>query len=175
MRIVLSGCSGGGKSTILSGLAARGYSTFAEPGRMVVETQLAAGGRGLPWEDHALFSELVIGIGIDQWKAAKPGINFYDRSLIDAVTWYERQPTPVPSAVSALVDQYPYDNPVFMTPPWPEIFVSDAARKHAFSEAVAEFDALRLSYPAKGYALRMIPQSPVAERVDWVLRQLDLA
>jgi len=32
-RIVLSGCSGGGKSTLLMELARLGFQTFEEPGR----------------------------------------------------------------------------------------------------------------------------------------------
>ena len=33
---VLSGCSGGGKSTLLAALARRGFATVEEPGRRIV-------------------------------------------------------------------------------------------------------------------------------------------
>lgn len=48
---VISGCSGGGKSTLLSELERRGFSTVAEPGRAIVKEQLCSGGTALPWED----------------------------------------------------------------------------------------------------------------------------
>jgi predicted ATPase len=34
--VVISGCSGGGKSTLLAELARRGYRTVEEPGRRIV-------------------------------------------------------------------------------------------------------------------------------------------
>jgi predicted ATPase len=47
--ILLSGCSGGGKSTLLAELAQRGFATIEEPGRRVVREELASGGDALPW------------------------------------------------------------------------------------------------------------------------------
>ncbi len=44
--VVLSGCSGGGKSTLLAELGRRGFRTFAEPGRQIVKEQTAIGGNG---------------------------------------------------------------------------------------------------------------------------------
>ena len=158
----------------MAALAARGYSTFHEPGRMVVDAQLASDGQGLPWKDVALFAELVIEAGVGQWQAATLGLNFYDRSLIDAVTWYERQPQPVPNNVAGLVQDFPYDNLVFLTPPWPGIYVQDAARRHTLLDAIAEYDALCDSYPAKGYDIRIVPKGPVRARVDWILGQLNI-
>jgi predicted ATPase len=35
--IVLSGCSGGGKSTLLAALQRRGFAVFEEPGRQIVK------------------------------------------------------------------------------------------------------------------------------------------
>ena len=84
-RIVVSGCSCGGKSSLIAALAARGHRVFEEPGRAVVQAELAQGGTGLPWADATRFAELVIARAIAQWHAAS-GLCFYDRSLIDAVT-----------------------------------------------------------------------------------------
>ncbi len=50
-RVVLSGCSGGGKSTLLAELASRGVPTFVEPGREVVRAALAGAGGALPDRD----------------------------------------------------------------------------------------------------------------------------
>ena len=35
-HVILSGCSGGGKSTLLADLAGRGFGTVSEPGRRIV-------------------------------------------------------------------------------------------------------------------------------------------
>ena len=39
--VVLSGCSGGGKSSLLTELGRRGFGAFEEPGRQVVKEQIA--------------------------------------------------------------------------------------------------------------------------------------
>src|SRR5690606_38947729 len=49
LPIVLSGCSGGGKSTLLSEMSRRGYSVQPEPGRQIVMEQMAIHGDGVPW------------------------------------------------------------------------------------------------------------------------------
>ena len=70
MKVVISGCSGGGKSTLLAAFARRGYSTFDEPGRQVVKAQLACGGDGLPWSDVGQFIALCVAVGVRQWDEA---------------------------------------------------------------------------------------------------------
>jgi predicted ATPase len=56
--VIISGCSGGGKSTILSELVNRGYSVVLEPGRQIVKEQTAIGGDALPWINLNKFLEL---------------------------------------------------------------------------------------------------------------------
>ena len=43
--VTISGCSGGGKSTLLSELRRRGFATIDEPGRRIVADELKRGGR----------------------------------------------------------------------------------------------------------------------------------
>ncbi|MEW6315305.1 MAG: AAA family ATPase, partial [Pseudomonadota bacterium] len=47
--VVISGCSGGGKSTLLEALRRRGYAVVEEPGRRVIAEQSRNAGDGLPW------------------------------------------------------------------------------------------------------------------------------
>jgi predicted ATPase len=46
--VVISGCSGGGKSTLLAELGRRGHSTVEEPGRRIVAQELQQGGKSSP-------------------------------------------------------------------------------------------------------------------------------
>lgn len=55
-HVVLSGCSGGGKSTLLSALGRRGWVVVPEPGRRIVEEEQRGDGRALPWVDLAAFA-----------------------------------------------------------------------------------------------------------------------
>jgi predicted ATPase len=56
--VTISGCSSGGKSTLLAELRRRGFATMDEPGRRVVAEELKRGGRALPWADAVAFARL---------------------------------------------------------------------------------------------------------------------
>lgn len=45
--VVISGCSGGGKFSLLEELAARAYAIFEEPGRRIVGQELTGDGARL--------------------------------------------------------------------------------------------------------------------------------
>lgn len=53
-RFLITGCSGGGKSTLLDALAQRGYATVPERGRRIV-----AEAGPMPWDDPAGFARLI--------------------------------------------------------------------------------------------------------------------
>jgi predicted ATPase len=53
--VVISGCSGGGKSTLLAELGRRGYAAVEEPGRRIVREEMEGEGSALPWVDTAAF------------------------------------------------------------------------------------------------------------------------
>ena len=84
--IVLSGCSGRGKSSLLDELRRRGYSVVDEPGRRIVQAELESGGRALPWLDLAAFARRAVELALSDLNAAAalPGWVFFDRGLVDA-------------------------------------------------------------------------------------------
>jgi len=166
-RVVLSGCSGGGKSTMIAELARRGHATFAEPGRRLVE-----GGLADPLADPEGFAVAAIGLALADHAAAPPGLSFFDRAVLDGLNWFAQTATPLPAALRGLADSHRYFRRVYMTPPWPAIFVQDAARRHELSAGQAEYVALCLHLPAMGYDPVDLPLLPVARRVDWLLADL---
>jgi predicted ATPase len=172
---VISGCSGAGKSTLLAELGARGHAVFEEPGRQTVKEQLAAGGDGLPWADAGKFTELCIERALAQHAAAEKvqGLAFFDRSLIDALNALAVLQLPVPARFAHAVERVRYASLVFMTPPWPEIYRTDAERRHSFTEAVQEFERLTKFYARKGYDVVLLPNAAPAARVDFILGKLD--
>jgi predicted ATPase len=64
---------------------------------------------------------------------------------------------------------------MFLAPPWPEIYVGDAERRHGFADAEAEYHRLAAAYARLGYAVVVLPKAPVADRVAFVLGRLALA
>ena len=170
--VILSGCSGGGKSSLLDELARRGHATISEPGRRVVAEQLREGGTALPWVDPVGFLQRALMLAQADHDAAHraKGRVFFDRGVIDAAAGLHHltgQPDP-----TAMARRYRYHHRVFLVPPWPEIHVTDAERRHGLDEAMAEYDRLTAAYPALGYEIMVLPRVSVAERADIVLTAL---
>jgi predicted ATPase len=171
--VVISGCSGGGKSALLEELNRRGYSTVEEPGRRIVKEQLLSGGTALPWADEVAFARRCIAVALSDRKAArrlKGRWVFFDRSLIDAsVALRHLTGEPV---LGAIKSSHRYHQRVFLAPPWPEIYVTDNDRRHSLDVGVAEYQRLFDAYPALGYEVTILPKVGVAERAEFVLRTL---
>ena len=68
--VVISGCSGGGKSTLLEDLGRRGHATVEEPGRRIVREVLGQGGSALPWIDSSAFARRAIAMALDERASA---------------------------------------------------------------------------------------------------------
>lgn len=174
---VISGCSGGGKSTLLSALAQRGYHVFPEAGRQIVKEQLSVGGDGVPWQDATRFAELCVSRAMYFYNSAAgvDGPVFFDRSVVDNICGIERLGLPMPGYFSQTLARYRYAPRVFMVPPWPEIFQQDEERQHSFEAAEQEFYGSLESYKAIGYEVVLIPKRPVQERADFVEREVSQA
>ena len=170
--IILSGCSGGGKSTLLEALRRRGHEVVEEPGRRIVQQELATGGTALPWLDLAAFARRAVEMALADRAAMKdhPGLVFFDRGLIDAASALETAGgAPV---LASLAKAHRYNRQVFLTPPWPEIYVGDPERRHGFEAALAEYQRLERTYPLHGYETVILPKAPVEARADFVLARL---
>lgn len=167
--VIISGCSGGGKSTLLAELAGRGYFVVEEPGRRVVAEEMRLNGSALPWIDLAAFARRALAVALAD-RTLTPSANewvFFDRGLIDAAAalqYATGEPATVP-----LENAHRYHRRVFLTPPWPEIFCADDARKLDFSAAIDEYERLFNIYPRLGYEVIVLPKTSVEERAKFVI------
>ena len=170
--ILISGCSGGGKSTLLDELANRGYATVSEPGRRIVADELAQGGSAVPWDDMKAFAQRAVEMSIADLKdhAGETGFVFFDRGLLDAAVAQEFAGGP-PFQTTLGIKQA-YQQPVFLTPPWPEIYAPDAERRHDLASAIAEYDRLQAALCTLGYNSCLLPKTSVSARADFVLDRL---
>lgn len=166
---VLSGCSGGGKSTLLSELAERGYATVEEPGRRIVRQEIDSGGTALPWRDPAAFALRAVAMAQEDLQSAQAakGPVFFDRGLVDAAAALEHA-TATP-ALEALCNPRPYHQMIFLAPPWPELFGKDTERRHDFDAAVNEYERLVRTYRSLDYKIVSLPRAPVRDRADFVV------
>jgi predicted ATPase len=175
-RIVISGCSGGGKSTLIDALASQGFDTLAEAGRIIVREEIAANGPALPWIDPVLFADKLATLAIDQYSsaAAYDGITFFDRCVVEPLAYCQRMDVELLASTKKAAEACRYDNPIFMVPPWESIFVEDAERQHSFSDAVVEYEALLKTFMELGYMIVVIPQMAINNRINFILEELDI-
>ena len=169
--VIISGCSGGGKSALLAELSRRGHAVVEEPGRRIVREELSGGGAALPWADEAAFARRAVAMALaDRASAVLNGWVFFDRGLIDAAAGLEHLTGE--QVLATLGRAHRYHRHVFLTPPWPEIYVTDLERRHDFIAALAEYSRLLEAYPSLGYELIVLPKVGVVERADIVLTTL---
>lgn len=120
----------------------------------------------------AAFAERAVEVALADRRAAVslPGWVFFDRGLVDAAVALEHATGA--RAIARLGTAHRYNANLFLAPPWPEIHVADAERRHGLDEAIAEYARLEHAYRALGYAIHLLPKAPVEARADFVLATL---
>jgi predicted ATPase len=168
--VVISGCSGGGKSTLLAELGRRAYATVEEPGRRIVREEMDGEGSALPWVDTAAFLRRAIAMSLADWVSARTfeGWVFFDRGWVDAAAGL--QYLTGEKVLAPLGQTHRYHQRVFLTPPWPEIYLTDPERRHGLDSAIAEYLRLLAIYPSLGYEVSILPKIGPAERADFILK-----
>lgn len=170
---ILTGCSGGGKSTLLDALKARGIACVDEAGRSIVRQQLALGGQEIINGGSSKWTELILSHNMHNFEGVtetqKPV--FFDRGIAECLGHSFAQGLPAPAHFTRAATLYRYNPTVFMLPPWPEIYVQDAERLHGFDDALREYNALCQVYPQCGYTLVEVPKVSVDERAAFVLER----
>lgn len=169
LHVIVSGCSGGGKSTLLDELRRRGWQTVPEPGRRIVQSELTGPGTALPWIDLAAFGRRAFDLAKADRKQVQAGQGwvFFDRGLVDAAAALQHA-TGQPVA-ETLAGSDRYHARVFLTPPWPEIYSADAERRHGFEDAVAEYQRLMQAFDDLDYHITVLPKVDVAARAEFLL------
>lgn len=168
--VIISGCSGGGKSTLMAELASRSYEVVLEPGRQIVKEQHVIGGDALPWTNLPKFLDLALSrylFTYNSHNGSKKYI-FFDRGIIDSLRLNGNQPDYFKNAA----EKFRYNRLVFLAPPWEEIFVNDKERKYDFATAKVEYEELLIKYKNFGYETIVLPKVPVKERADFILKKL---
>ncbi|MCV3208996.1 AAA family ATPase [Mesorhizobium sp. YC-39] len=168
---VLTGGPGSGKTTLIEALRKAAFATSPEAGRGIIRGQMAIGGPALPWNDPALFSELMLSWELRSYEAAleKKGPVFFDRGVPDTLGYLRLIGLPVPAHLRNAAERFRYARRVFIAPPWPAIFGQDSERKQTLDEAERTYHALAEIYVELGYELVPLPLAPVETRLRFVL------
>ncbi|SEA38640.1 AAA family ATPase [Pedobacter hartonius] len=169
-RYVITGGPGSGKSTLIEGLEKAGYACSAEISREMIKAEVAKGSDCLPWLDISCFSDKVIARMTGAWQqSAENTLTFFDRGIPDVIAYLRIAGLPMPQAYLDDLLRHPYENQVFILPPWEAIYVNDAERWQSFEESGSIYDTIRETYTGFGFELTDVPKIAEADRVAFVL------
>jgi predicted ATPase len=171
---VITGCSGGGKSSIIDALKARGIACVEEAGRQIVKEEVELGGNGTPWQDPVRFRDLLF----MRYKVLYEGVTeqnapvFFDRGIPEVISASRLLNMAISAEHWRAAKKYRYAHKVFVAPPWPELFRKDDQRRHTLEDALKEYPLTLDAYRECGYELVGLPKLPVAERVEFILQNV---
>jgi predicted ATPase len=100
---------------------------------------------------------------------AQSGWVFFDRGLIDALA--ALQHLTVQPAIAAISQKHRFHCCVFLSLPWPEIYVTGPEGRHSFDAAVTEYQRLLDLYLTL-HEVAILPKVSVSERANFVLSTL---
>ena len=168
---VLTGASGSGKSSIIAALKARGHICVEEIGRPIVREQLRMGTDATPWQNHHRFMQLLLSRSIEAFESVEERSLpvFFDRSIAEETGYARLLETAAGEPFFQAAARYRYNRTVFVTPPWKEIYATDAERRHSFEEGVESHRAEVAAYLESGYTLVEVPRDTVDARVEFIL------
>lgn len=176
--IVISGCSGGGKSTLINELSKMGYAVFHEAATEIVNQQLNENGKNTPWQNPNSFCKLLIEKSLEDFHRAKAMTDvydnaiFFDRSYLEGIRYYKILNTMLSNKYDSFINDLRYFNTVYITPPWEEIYCPNEIRKHSFKKSVDDFEKVVSFYPNCGYQTIELPKVDVWTRVQFILQNI---
>jgi len=174
---VITGGPGSGKTTLIDALGDAGHPTCPEAGRAIIRDQMALDGPALPWNDPALFAELMLSWELRSYRAAagRSAPVFFDRGVPDVIGYLRLTGIHPPAHMVTAAEHFRYNTRIFVTPPWRGIFVRDDERSQTWEEAVLTHDIMIETYAGLGYEPVPVPCAPLDERVHFVLGETSAA
>ncbi len=170
LRYIISGGPGFGKTSIIHELENRKFKSIHEISRSIIKEQLEKGGTILPWKDLAAFIGRVLEQRLQQHsQVMDEHIHFYERGMVDVLAYLIKDNLPIPPHYIKAAQVNHYNQLVFLTPPWKEIYLIDNERKEDFSNAEQIHNLIENTYRRLGYQTLNIPMMEVNKRVDFIL------
>jgi predicted ATPase len=171
-RVVITGGPGVGKTTLLAELERQGYATVCESARAIISERRAQGQSPRP--EPVAFAHEILRRDAEKYHAnsGESGWVFFDRGAIEALGMLHSA-APLPTAeLEASLRRYRFHSPVFILPPWVDIYTTDGERDHSYPWVEHVHNQLVQWYRLCGYPLCEVPRLPVAARARFVLQAL---
>ncbi|EAQ99715.1 AAA family ATPase [Maribacter sp. HTCC2170] len=180
-KIVITGGPSTGKTSVIEQLEKEGHYCLHEVIRTMTSEEKNQGEQIkmvsnpiVSVSDPMKFNTKILNARIEQYKLAqevKEGTVFFDRGIPDVLAYMDCFDQNYGPTFSNACKSLRY-NKVFLMPPWKEIHISDNERFETFEESKNIYDCLKKAYENYSYEVIIIPIGSVAERVDFVLKQV---
>lgn len=171
---IITGGPGSGKTTIIDALNAQGYPCVKEVGRQIIQEQIKIEGDALHWKNQIKFCDLMLSRSIytfEHIEEEKKAV-FFDRGIPELMAYCRLIKAPIPDYLINATRLFRYNEKVFITPPWEEIYQNDHERKQSWEEAVETYHKVADAYVETGYQLIEIPKCAPSERTEFILQQI---
>src|SRR5215510_5224456 len=168
-RYILTGGPGAGKTTVLELLRTKGFTCKPDVAREIIKERLSKGLSPRPAPDQ--FAQEILAKEIaqyDQSTLERPPI-FFDRGIGDALCMMAKCGVLGDAQIASQLIQQPYNQMIFLFPPWREIYTQDAERDQSYEEAIQVYKEARQWYQQLGFILVLVPLGKVEQRVEFIL------
>ena len=175
-KIVITGGPGTGKSTVIIELEKQGHHCMHEISREVTLMARKNGIEQLFLKDPMLFSKMLLEGRVQQFKKAKDhksNIVFFDRGIPDVFAYMNYLGVDYPAIFVDESKHNTYYNPIFIMPPWKDIYITDNERYESFEQSLAIYNHLKSAYKGLGYDIVEVPFGTAKERATFILENIN--
>ncbi len=170
---IITGGPGFGKTCLIEELRQLGYLCCGEFARDLILSQQESGGNILPWKNPGIFQQEILKKRMAFFGSVPEGIvAFADRGIPDQLAFAKHRGFGNSEILKIGALEYRYATQVFVTPPWPEIYVNDPTRTEPFEEALLIHDQVVETYISLNYQIIELPLLPLSQRVKYLLNIL---
>ena len=125
---------------MLSRLQELGYKVVPEAARQIIADRKS---RGLsPRPSPVEFAQAILDTDIQRYDSHAGKLVFYDRSILDAMVMLRDCGALSDEVHKEILARFSYSSPVFLFPPWEDIYHTDAERDQSFAEASRVFSTI---------------------------------
>jgi predicted ATPase len=170
---IITGGPGFGKTALAEELRRHQYLCSGEFARDIIEEQQNIGGDLLPWKNPRQFQQAVLQLRAEFFESVPDHcLAFADRGIPDQLAFARYRGFGSPAILKQSVQQYRYAPQVFVTPPWPEIFVRDTIRNETYEEALCIHQIIIDTYSELNYQIVELPLVSIKERMNFIIQIL---
>lgn len=170
---IITGGPGGGKTTLLKELQKQGINYVPETARQLIKNRLAAGLSPRPAPPEFALQVFIKDVEAFNANLHVTNTLFFDRSFIDSAAMLYEADKQLYNTFKPLLEEHRYNNLVFITPPWQDIYITDDERDQTFEQAVQVYNKLYTWYIQMGYTIAVLPETGVEERVGYIMQYLN--